>query len=220
MANPSDKGSLGPAGPVAEPAKAGTAASGSAAPNATTPSGAAFSENAARRSTAQAPEPSLAGQYTRASRAGAAIGGGNQASGGPSVRETAQAAADALRQQASEFAGDVGQELSRTGEAQKARGVEAMRGLARAIDSAAEELEDQSPTVARTVHEAARGVKSLSDDLSNRNVSELIDSATQLARARPALFIGGSIAAGFALARFLKSSAQHRPVSGYDANQR
>jgi hypothetical protein len=221
MANLSDPRTRGPAGPEAVPAKAGTAASGSAAPNATTPSGAAFSATAASgsSSTAQAADPSLAGQYSRASRGGAAISGGNQSSGGPSFRETAQTAADALRQQASEFAGDVGHELSRTGETQKARGVEAMRGLARAIDSAAEELKDQSPTVARTVHEAARGVKSLSDGLSNRNVNELIDSATQLARAQPALFVGGSIAAGFAFARFLKSSAQHRPASGYDPYQ-
>ena len=74
--------------------------------------------------------------------------------------------------------------------------------------------------VARTVHEAARGVESLSDNLSNRNVNELIDSAAQLARAQPALFIGGSIAAGFALARFLKSSGRQRPAADFDPYQR
>ena len=129
------------------------------------------------------------------------------------LRETAQTAADAVRQQAAQFAGDVGHELSRTGEAQKARGVEAMRSFARAIDSAAEELKPQSPMVARTVHEAARSVEGLSDNLSNRNVNELIELAAQLARAQPALFIGGSVAAGFALARFLKSSARQPPVA-------
>ena len=129
-------------------------------------------------------------------------------------------AADAVRQQALQFVGDVGHELGRTGEAQKARGVEAIRSFARAVDSAADEIKPQSPIVARTVHEAARRVEGLSDNLPNRNINELIESAAQLARAQPALFIGGSVAAGFALARFVKSSARQRPAASYDPSQR
>lgn len=143
----------------------------------------------------------------------------SQAPLGASVKETAHTAADAVRQQATQFAEDVGHELGKTGEAQKARGVEAIRRFARAIDSAADELQGDSPTVAKTVHEAARRVDGLSDNLSSRNVNELIESAAQLARTQPALFIGGSVAAGFALARFLKSSARQRPSAGYDPYQ-
>ena len=47
------------------------------------------------------------------------------------VTETAQTAADATRQQAVQFARDVGHELSTTGETQKARGVDAIRQFAR-----------------------------------------------------------------------------------------
>jgi hypothetical protein len=126
------------------------------------------------------------------------------------LKKTAQTASEAVGKQAAQFAQDVGHELSETGEVQKRRGAEAMRRFARAIDSAAAELESQSPAVARAVHETARRVDGLSDNLSSRNVNELIDSAAQLARAQPALFIGGSVAAGFALARFLKSSARQR----------
>jgi hypothetical protein len=127
---------------------------------------------------------------------------------GAGLKETAQSAADALRQQATQFAQNVGNELSKTGEAQKSRGADAMRQFARAIDSAAKELESQSPTVARTVHETAQQVVNLSQNLSSRSVNDLIDSAAQLARTQPALFVGGSLAAGFALARFLKSSSR------------
>lgn len=127
-----------------------------------------------------------------------------------SVRETARAAADAVRRQASRFVGDVGHELNETGETQKARGVDAIRGLARVIDGAADDLEPQSPFIAGAVHQAARGVESLSNELSSRNVSDLVDLAVRLARAQPALFIGGSVVAGFALARFLRSSAGER----------
>jgi hypothetical protein len=132
---------------------------------------------------------------------------------GSGLKDTAKTATDAVRQQAAQFAQDVGHELERTGESQKARGVDALRRFARAIDSAAAELESQSPAVARPVHDAARKVSALSDNLSRRDIHELIDSATQLARAQPALFIGGSVAAGFALARFLKSSSRQRSAS-------
>ena len=133
---------------------------------------------------------------------------------GSDLKETAQSATDALRQQASELARDVGHELNKTGEDQKMRGADAIRHVARAIDSAASELESQSPTVARTVHETARQVEGLSDNLSGRSVNELIQSATELARAQPALFVGGSVVAGFALARFLMSSSPHRSGAG------
>lgn len=138
---------------------------------------------------------------------------------GSGLKETAQSATDALRQQASELAQDVGHELNKTGEDQKMRGADAIRHVARAIDSAASELESQSPTVARTVHETARQVEGLSDNLSGRSVNDLIQSATELARAQPALFIGGSVIAGFALARFLMSSSSHRSSAGPDSYQ-
>jgi hypothetical protein len=157
--------------------------------------------------------PSDASSETTPGRPSKAARG--QASLGAGLRDTAQTAADAVRHQAAQLAAEVGHELSRTGEAQKARGVEAIRSFARAIDSAAEELEPQSWMIARTIHEAARSVESLSDNLSNRNVNELIESAAQLARAQPALFFGGSVAAGFALARFLKSSARQQPAAGF-----
>jgi hypothetical protein len=133
---------------------------------------------------------------------------------GAGFKDTAKTATDAIRQQAAQFAGEVGRELGKTGESQKARGVDALKRFARAIDSAARELEPQSAVVAGAVHEAARKVDGLSDNLSNRDVNELIESAAQLARAQPVLFLGGSVAAGFALARFLKSSSRQGSRTG------
>src|SRR5262249_24231779 len=67
------------------------------------------------------------------------------------VKEAAKTAGRAVKQQASEFASSVGHELNKTAEDQKARGVEAIQCFARAITSAAAELEGQSPAVARSV---------------------------------------------------------------------
>ena len=117
---------------------------------------------------------SAQGRSSSASQRGSAASE-TAASLGAGLKDTAQTAAEAVRQQAAQFAEDVGHELNKTSEAQKARGVEAIRQVARAIDSAAEELESQSPQIARTVHEAARRVDGLSDNLSNRNINDLIE---------------------------------------------
>jgi hypothetical protein len=94
-----------------------------------------------------------------------------------------------------------------------------MQGFARAISCAAGELEDQSPTVARYVRDAASQVDSLSSNIRGRSVTELMQAATDLARSQPAVFFAGAMAAGFALSRFLKSSAAggEAPASRRDA---
>jgi hypothetical protein len=123
------------------------------------------------------------------------------------LKQAAQSAQRAVKEQASEFAADVGEELSRTAEGQKVRGVEAMQGFARAITTAAGELEDQSPMVARYVRDAGRQVEVLSQNLRGRSITDLMGAASDLARSQPVVFLAGAVAAGFALSRFLKSSA-------------
>jgi hypothetical protein len=132
------------------------------------------------------------------------------------VKDAAKTATRAVKQQASQFAADVGHELSKTVEDQKTRGVEAIQCFARAISSAAAELEGQSPQVARSVRDAAAKVEGLSGNLSNHSVDQLLKAATDLARQQPMLFIGGAVAAGFALSRFLKSSA----TNGHAADEK
>ena len=129
------------------------------------------------------------------------------------VKGAAKTATRAVQEQASEFAANVGQELTKTAENQKTRGVDAIQCFARAISSAAAELEKQSPQVARSVRDAAAKVEGLSNNLSNHSVDELVRAATDLARSQPMLFIGGAVAAGFALSRFLKSSASNQEMA-------
>ena len=129
------------------------------------------------------------------------------------VKEATRTASRAVKQQASEFAADVGHELSKTAEQQKARGIEAMQGFVRAINAAAAELETQSPLVAGYVRDTAERIGGFSSNVENRSVNELVKAASDLARQQPALFFGGAVAAGFALSRFLKSSADSHAES-------
>jgi hypothetical protein len=123
----------------------------------------------------------------------------------------------AAKDQAADFASGVGQELSKTAENQKTKGVETIQGFARAITSAADELEGQSPGVARSIRTAAQKVESFSDNLNGRSVDELLKASGDFAKSQPLLFVGMSVAAGFALARFLKSSAESPSPASKDA---
>jgi hypothetical protein len=123
----------------------------------------------------------------------------------------------AAKDQAADFASGVGEELSKTAESQKTKGVETIHGFARAITTAADELEGQSPGVARSIRTAAQKVERLSDNLNSRSVDELLKASGDFAKSQPFLFVGMSVAAGFALARFLKSSAETPSLRSEDA---
>jgi hypothetical protein len=58
--------------------------------------------------------------------------------------------------------------------------------------------------------QAAEGLESLANWASRRNIDDVTGSVEQFARERPVAFIGGAMVAGFALARFMKSSSARR----------
>jgi len=158
-------------------------------------------------------QPSFPNEASDAVKSQASEAAGVAAALTAEMKEAAKTASQAVKEQASEFAANVGHELSKTADNQKTRGVEAIQSFARAISSAAAELDDKSPQLARSVHAAASKVEGLSQTLNNRSVDDLLKVATDLARSQPLLFIGGAVAAGFAMARFLKSSAPHHSAS-------
>jgi hypothetical protein len=199
-------------GGATDPRPGSSQTTGSKSPAAAKPG--AYPSSSERSGRQQAPLPSLMedaadttrsvtkdvrGMASDAARASAALSA--------DLKQAAQSAQRAVKEQASEFAADVGEELSHTAEEQKIRGVEAMQGFARAITTAAGELEGQSPMVARYVRDAGKQVEVLSRNLRGRSITDLMGAASDLARSQPVVFIAGAVAAGFALSRFLKSSA-------------
>jgi hypothetical protein len=125
------------------------------------------------------------------------------------IRDAASSAARAVKQQAAAVVNEIGNELGKTAEEQVNHGAEAIRGFAMAIEAAGTELEKVSPQLARYVNDSADKIREVSRGLSNRQVNDLIRTATDFARSQPAIFLGATVAAGFLLARFLKSSAKH-----------
>jgi hypothetical protein len=121
--------------------------------------------------------------------------------------ETVRVVAEAVTSQARSLAGNVAEELGATAEAGVAKGADAMQGFARAIESAAAELESRSPQIASRVRGVADRVDGFSNNIRGRSIGELLTAARDLARSQPTAFIAGAVIAGFALSRFIKSSA-------------
>jgi hypothetical protein len=127
------------------------------------------------------------------------------------AKEAARSTYDAVSAQASELTSNVAGELETSAADQKRRGAETMRAFASAVQHAAGELDHESPVVARQFRTAAQKVEELSEGLRDRSVRDLVSDVSEFARRQPLWFFGGAIIAGFALSRFLKSSAAAPP---------
>jgi hypothetical protein len=112
----------------------------------------------------------------------------------------------------SEAAGPVKDQIEDFAEQQKSAGADQVSELGRAVHGAAEQLGKELPQAAGYIHAAADKLEGASSALRDRSVEELMDTFNQFARSQPAAAFAGSVLAGFALSRFLKSS---KPTAGY-----
>lgn len=95
-------------------------------------------------------------------------------------------------------------------EEQKNAAADQVEDVARVIDNAAEQVERVLPEAAHYVREAAEGVHRVSSAVREQSIDDVIDKVVEFARTRPGTFLAGSVLTGFALARFLKASADRR----------
>jgi len=133
--------------------------------------------------------------------------------------EAISAAARAVASQASEIVGNVAGQLGSSVEEQKGRGADSLVGFAHAIKTAAAELEGQSPVMARKFRGASDQIERFSGKLRDRRVEELVTDYSNLAKTQPVAFFAGALIAGFALSRFIKSSASAPGAASADRGQ-
>lgn len=81
---------------------------------------------------------------------------------------------------------------------------------ARVLDNAAEAVDRVLPEAAGYVRGAAETIHDFSSTVRQQNVDDLVQAVLKFARTQPTVFFGGSILAGFALARFVKASSDER----------
>lgn len=94
---------------------------------------------------------------------------------------------------------------------QKRRAADQLDGVARALRRTAGNLDDENQNALGMVAErAAEQVERLGHAMRERNVEDAVAELEAFARRRPEIVIGGAVAAGLMLARFLKSSSERR----------
>ncbi len=134
-----------------------------------------------------------------ASRASSALG------------DATQQAGERLRDEASRAAGEATQQAKTLLRRQKDLAAEQIEGMAQILRRTSEELQAQHPgMVADCTRQVVRTIDGLAAALRDRDINTLIADVEDYARHQPALFMAGATAAGFMLARFLKSSARRR----------
>lgn len=115
-------------------------------------------------------------------------------------------AAQAVKNQLSDAAQPIADKARDAAEEQKRSGADRLQGVARAVHTAADDIGKQVPQLAGYVHSGAEQLDRASRLLRENSIDDLLQMTNRLAHDRPLAFIGGSVAAGFVLARFLKSS--------------
>jgi hypothetical protein len=136
------------------------------------------------------------------------------------VTEQVKEKAGEFKRQAKETANEVRDRARSLADQQKHAAVGRVEGIAHALRTASDELRDQGqPMVAEYSRYAAEGLESMARSLDRREVGDFVDGLEQFARERPVAFLGGAMVAGFALARFMKSSSarrDHEPDRSYE----
>jgi hypothetical protein len=106
-----------------------------------------------------------------------------------------------------ELLDNVKQQASAQLDSQKGRATDGLSAIAHAVRGTTDELRrEQHDVIAQYVERMAEQLEQFSTQLRNKDITALLADARQLARRQPAIFIGGSFAAGLLAARFLKSS--------------
>ena len=125
----------------------------------------------------------------------------------------ASALADSAKAKLGEIAEPVREKAMEVAEQQKDAGADQIRTAARAVHGAARELESEMPQFAGYIHEAGQRLEKVASELREGSLDDLMSSLGEFARNQPAVVFGGAMLAGFALTRFVKSSAQHPSAS-------
>jgi hypothetical protein len=87
-----------------------------------------------------------------------------------------------------------------------------VKNVAMSLRRASEEMRGGSPQE-RTIGQIATSLADASDALRNKDMGEILQAASKIARDNPALFLGGAALLGFAASRYAKASASHATKS-------
>lgn len=135
---------------------------------------------------------------------------------GDTARSKVEEYQDEAKSAISRLTGDAKARARAAVEDRKNASAQDVADIAHALRTSADDLEQRDRTAAAGyVRQAAGGLEQFADSLQRRDLDDMVRQTEEFARRQPGLFVGGAVVAGFALARFLKSSADRRRTEAY-----
>lgn len=127
------------------------------------------------------------------------------------ARQSAQRVGEEAQRQAKEVTSDLQAQAQKMVSEQKEMARNGLMDMVSAIRTAADDLEGhQQGQFANVARGLASGLEDFSQSIGRRNFQDMLSDAQRFARDHPAAFFGGAVLAGLAVARFAKSSSEHR----------
>ncbi len=134
--------------------------------------------------------------------------------------DVAQQATQQVREQTSRATEQAQQQAQAFLSQQKEVAAGHIESVAQVLHQTVDQLRERSPGAVSDYAERAVGsIDSLAKALRDQDIRGLVGQVEDFARRQPVLFMAGTVAAGFALARFLKSSSQGGETYGQDEGQ-
>ena len=119
------------------------------------------------------------------------------------VAREARGAGEAVRQEVSNLGGTIKQGLSDQVERQKNGIADRLSAVAERAQTSANDLRDQEAWLGNLLGRGADELASIAEEIRRNDVPGLLGSVEVFARRQPALFMGATVALGFALTRFI-----------------
>jgi len=127
-------------------------------------------------------------------------------------RGTAGQTGETIKEQAKEMVDHAQEQTQEMLTTRKEQAVSELGNIAQAFRQTGDQLREKEQTAAAdAITQVANQVERFSNYLSNKEITDLLDEAENLARRNPELFLGGAFALGLLASRFLKASAR-RPM--------
>ena len=128
------------------------------------------------------------------------------------VAREARATGSSLRKEASGLGNTIKQGLSDQVERQKNGIADRLSVVAERVQRTAGDLQEQEAWLGSLLGRGASELEGIADEIRRNDVPGILGSVEVFARRQPALFMGATVALGFALTRFVGAG----PVAGYD----
>jgi hypothetical protein len=128
----------------------------------------------------------------------------NQDESEVAMEPQASAPLDPAKVGASGLIDDAKAKLGETAQTRKDSLADTIENLAGTVHRAGAQFDGQQDWVANAIGQGASELENLADTLRKKDLGEIVADIRTFAERQPALFIGVSLAAGFAIARFAK----------------